>query len=102
MNKSIGNASNKDEETYKLLEQFDHILKRSDTYISCNKPCQQKMSILDEKGEERLKIIKKEMTYVSDIYKKNLYEILVNAADNKQHDSTITSIEIDINQERKR
>ncbi len=40
MNKSIGNASNKDAETYQLLEQFDHILKRSETYISSTKSCQ--------------------------------------------------------------
>ncbi|CAF1445539.1 unnamed protein product [Rotaria sp. Silwood1] len=99
MNKFIGNESNKDEETYQLLEQFDHILKRSETDISSNKPCQEKMWILDEKGEEGLKIIKKEMTYVSDIYK-IFDEILVNAADNKQSDSTMTSIEIDINQEK--
>ncbi|CAF2380661.1 unnamed protein product [Rotaria sp. Silwood2] len=57
------------------------------------------MWIIDAKGEEGLKIIKKEMTYVSDIYK-IFDEILVNAADNKQRDSTITSIEIDINQEK--
>ncbi|CAF0759348.1 unnamed protein product [Rotaria sp. Silwood1] len=39
MNKFIGNQSNKDEETYQLLEQFDHILKRSETDIGSNKPC---------------------------------------------------------------
>ncbi len=74
------------------------------------------MWILDEKPEEGPKIIKKEITYVPGLYKifdeilgKNLrlfativsvlfISHLVNAADNKQRDSTMTAIEIDINQ----
>jgi DNA topoisomerase-2 len=75
------------------------------------------MWIVDEKGEEGPKIIKKEITYVPGLYKifdeilgKNnlhhsklshthcFYSILVNAADNKQRDATMTSIEVDINQ----
>ncbi len=39
MNQSISDAPNKDEETYQLLEQLDHILKRPETYIGSNKPC---------------------------------------------------------------
>ena len=39
MNKSVSDAPNKDEETYQLLEQLDHILKRPETYIGSNKPC---------------------------------------------------------------
>ncbi len=39
MNKSISDAPNKNEETYQLLEQLDHILKRPETYIGSNKPC---------------------------------------------------------------
>ncbi|CAF2392227.1 unnamed protein product [Rotaria sp. Silwood2] len=57
------------------------------------------MWILDEKAEEGPKIIKKEIIYVPDLYK-IFDEILVNAADNKQRDSTMTSIEVDINQEK--
>ncbi|CAF1290780.1 unnamed protein product [Rotaria sordida] len=34
-------TSNKDEQTCQLLEQFDHILKRSETYIDLNKSCQE-------------------------------------------------------------
>lgn len=41
MDKSISDAPNKDEETYQLLEQLDHILKRPETYIGSNKPCQE-------------------------------------------------------------
>ncbi|CAF5146999.1 unnamed protein product [Rotaria sp. Silwood1] len=99
MNKSISDAPNKDEETYQLLEQLDHILKRPETYIGSNKPCHEEMWILDDKNEEGPKIIKKEITYVPGLYK-IFDEILVNAADNKQRDSTMTSIEVDINQEK--
>ncbi|CAF0743650.1 unnamed protein product [Rotaria sordida] len=99
MNKSVSDAPNKDEETYQLLEQLDHILKRPETYIGSNKPCHEEMWILDEKNEEGPKIIKKEITYVPGLYK-IFDEILVNAADNKQRDSTMTSIEVDINQEK--
>lgn len=75
------------------------------------------MWILDEKAEEGPKIIKKEITYVPGLYKifdeilgnrqTSLFEIiedkfvlfhLVNAADNKQRDATMTSIEVDIDQ----
>ncbi|CAF2092079.1 unnamed protein product [Rotaria magnacalcarata] len=99
MNKSISDAPNKDEETYQLLEQLDHILKRPETYIGSNKPCQEEMWILDEKGEEGPRIVKKEITYVPGLYK-IFDEILVNAADNKQRDTTMTSIDVDINQEK--
>ena len=73
------------------------------------------MWILDEKAEEGPKIIKKEITYVPGLYKifdeilgKKLFSIrwinnlvrmiLVNAADNKQRDKTMSSIEVEINQ----
>ncbi|CAF3762190.1 unnamed protein product [Adineta steineri] len=99
MNISISDAPNKDEETYQLLEQLDHILKRPETYIGSNKPCHEEMWILDETNEEGPRVVKKEITYVPGLYK-IFDEILVNAADNKQRDTTMTSIEVDINQEK--
>ena len=45
MNKSISDAPNKAEETYQLLEQLDHILKRPETYIGSNKPCHEVRAI---------------------------------------------------------
>ncbi|CAF2445012.1 unnamed protein product [Rotaria sp. Silwood2] len=57
------------------------------------------MQVLDEKAEEGPKIIKKEITYVPGL-EKIFDEILVNATDNKQRDSTMTFIEVDINQEK--
>ena len=41
MNKSVSDAPNKKEETYQLLEQLDHILKRPETYIGSNRPCRE-------------------------------------------------------------
>ncbi len=46
MNKSISDAPNKAEETYQLLEQLDHILKRPETYIGSNRPCQEVRSLI--------------------------------------------------------
>ena len=72
------------------------------------------MWVLDESNVEGPKIIKKEITYVPGLYKifdeilgktqiddwisSLIIVILVNAADNKQRDKTMTSIEVDINQ----
>ncbi|CAF2365861.1 unnamed protein product [Rotaria sp. Silwood2] len=99
MNKSVSDAPNKEEETYQLLEQLDHILKRPETYIGSNRPCREEMWVVDESGIEGPKIVKKEITYVPGLYK-IFDEILVNAADNKQRDKTMSSIEVDINQEK--
>lgn len=41
MNKSLSDAPSKKEETYQLLEQLDHILKRPETYIGSNRPCRE-------------------------------------------------------------
>lgn len=72
------------------------------------------MWVVDDSGMEGPKIVKKEITYVPGLYKifdeilgKNINEdeilfmecfFSVNAADNKQRDKTMTSIEVDINQ----
>ena len=72
------------------------------------------MWVLDETAEEGPKIVKKQITYVPGLYKifdeilgKNefmwtfppmFFGCTVNAADNKQRDTTMTSIEVDINQ----
>ena len=62
MNKSVSDAPNKAEETYQLLEQLDHILKRPETYIGSNRPCREEMWIVDESGIEGPRIVKKEIT----------------------------------------
>ncbi|CAF0772126.1 unnamed protein product [Didymodactylos carnosus] len=96
-NKSM--TTKAEDETYQLLEQLDHILKRPETYIGSTKPTTEDMWIVDDSGEE-VKIIKKEVTYVPGLYK-IFDEILVNAADNKQRDPTgMSSIDIHINGEK--
>ncbi|CAF0793170.1 unnamed protein product [Rotaria sordida] len=99
MNRSVSDAPHKGEETYQLLEQLDHILKRPETYIGSNRPCREEMWIVDESNIESPKIVKKEITYVPGLYK-IFDEILVNAADNKQRDKTMSSIEVTIDQEK--
>jgi DNA topoisomerase-2 len=102
LNKSVSDAPNKNEETYQLLEQLDHILKRPETYIGSNRPCRevkiflylhhfhnycfQEMWVVDDSGLEGPKIIKKEITYVPGLYKifdeilgkKNILKIISN------------------------
>ena len=78
------------------------------------------MWVLDESNIEGPKIVKREVTYVPGLYKifdeilgKHkveqlckfilhayvfFFQYLVNAADNKQRDKSMTSIEVDINQ----
>jgi hypothetical protein len=132
MNKSISDAPNKDEETYQLLEQLDHILKRPETYIGSNKPCHEvrllclrtfstiithrKCGFLMKKPKKVRKLSKKKspmcpvstkflmkfsvkiICTIQTIVYICFISHLVNAADNKQRDSTMTSIEVDINQ----
>ncbi|CAF0724246.1 unnamed protein product [Didymodactylos carnosus] len=89
-------ATKAEDETYQLLEQLDHILKRPETYIGSTKPTTDEMWIVDDSAEE-IKIIKKDVTYVPGLYK-IFDEILVNAADNKQRDPKgMSSIDIHIN-----
>ncbi|CAM4877153.1 unnamed protein product [Rotaria socialis] len=96
MNKSINDTSNEDEDTYQVLEKLDNILKRSENILVQKN---HEIWVSDEKAEEGSKIVKKEIIYVSGLYE-IFDEILVNAVDNKQRDSTMTSIEDDINREK--
>ncbi|CAF3383451.1 unnamed protein product [Rotaria socialis] len=96
MNKSINDVLNEDEDTYQLLEKLDNILKRSENILVQKN---HEIWVSDEKAEEGSKIVKKEIIYVSGLYE-IFDEILVNAVDNKQRDSTMTSIEDDINREK--
>ncbi|CAF3477124.1 unnamed protein product [Rotaria socialis] len=96
MNKSINDVLNEDEDTYQVLEKLDNILKRSENILVQKN---HEIWVSDEKGEEGSKIVKKEIIYVSGLYE-IFDEILVNAVDYKQRDSTMTSIEDDINREK--
>lgn len=83
------------EQIYQKKTQLEHILLRPDTYIGSVERIDQPMFILDE---ESGRIKEKNITYTPGLYK--IYdEILVNAADNKQRDPSMNSLEIMIDPE---
>ena len=84
------------EEEYQKLTQYEHILKRPDTYVGSDKETVAKMWVMEE-GKEHF--TEKEITYVPGLYK-IFDEILVNAADNVQRDSNTTKIKIVLDQEK--
>ncbi|XP_077315975.1 DNA topoisomerase 2-alpha isoform X2 [Lithobates pipiens] len=82
------------ERIYQKKTQLEHILLRPDTYIGSVEPVTQQMWVFDE--EEGLNC--REVTFVPGLYK-IFDEILVNAADNKQRDPTMSCIKIVIDPE---
>lgn len=83
------------EETYKKLTSVEHILHRPDTYIGDVKIQKELMWIY---SEEHDKIIEKEINYVPGLYK-IFDEVLVNAGDRVQEDSTCETIKVNIDQD---
>lgn len=82
------------EETYSKLTQHEHILRRPDTYIGSVEKQTQSMWVLDKDTQA---LVFRPTTYVPGLYK-IFDEILVNAADNKQRDPSMTRIEVTINE----
>ncbi|KAM5135385.1 DNA topoisomerase 2-alpha [Mantella aurantiaca] len=82
------------ERIYQKKTQLEHILLRPDTYIGSVEPVTQQMWVFDE-GEG---LNNREVTFVPGLYK-IFDEILVNAADNKQRDPTMSCIKIVIDPE---
>jgi hypothetical protein len=80
------------ERIYQKKTQVEHILMRPDTYIGSIEPLTQEMWIWDLEAD---KMTKKEITYVPGLYK-IFDEILVNAADNKRRDPSMSLIRINI------
>jgi DNA topoisomerase-2 len=83
------------ENIYQKKTQLEHILLRPDTYIGSVERVKELMWVFDD---EKQCMVQREISYVPGLYK-IFDEILVNAADNKQRDKTMTCIKIDINQE---
>lgn len=83
------------ERIYQKKSQLEHILLRPDTYIGSVELHTTNMYVLDE---ELTKMVQREISYVPGLYK-IFDEILVNAADNKQRDSKMNTIKIDIDSE---
>ena len=91
------------ERIYQKKSQLEHILLRPDTYIGSVQPTTEPMWVWDEKAGEGGggAMVNKEITYVPGFYK-IFDEILVNAADNKQRDPSMSLIKIDIDPKKNR
>lgn len=84
------------EKMYQKKSQLEHILLRPDTYIGSVEHTTELMWVINR---ETKKMYQKEISFVPGLYK-IFDEILVNAADNKQRDKTMSCIKIDIDQEK--
>ncbi|KAI6238589.1 DNA topoisomerase 2 [Aphelenchoides fujianensis] len=87
------------EDTYKKVTQLEHVLLRPDTYVgSVELTDPDTMWVYDPESD---KLVEREVRYVPALYK-IFDEILVNAADNKQRDSKMNTIRINIDQKKNR
>ncbi|TTY54605.1 DNA topoisomerase 2-alpha [Bagarius yarrelli] len=82
------------ERIYQKKTQLEHILLRPDTYIGSVEPVTQQMWVFDDV----VGMNNRDITFVPGLYK-IFDEILVNAADNKQRDSSMNCIKITIDPE---
>lgn len=82
------------ERIYQKKTQLEHILLRPDTYIGSVEPVTQQMWVYDED----VGLNCRDITFVPGLYK-IFDEILVNAADNKQRDSSMSCIKVNIDVE---
>jgi DNA topoisomerase-2 len=82
-------------ETYQKLTQLEHIIKRPDTYIGSVERMDQKMWVYN-KGEKLME--NRTISFVPGLYK-IFDEILVNAADNSQRDSSMTYLKVTVDRE---
>ncbi|OTB06331.1 hypothetical protein M426DRAFT_319063 [Hypoxylon sp. CI-4A] len=83
-------------EMYQKLTQLEHIIKRPDTYIGSVERTEQQMWVFNK--ETSLMELRPKVGYVPGLYK-IFDEILVNAADNKQRDPTMTYMKVTINRQ---
>ncbi|KAL7950118.1 DNA topoisomerase [Trichoderma barbatum] len=79
-------------ETYQKLTQLEHIIKRPDTYIGSVEKTDQQMWVYNKEAKQ---MEYRSITYVPGFYK-IFDEILVNAADNKQRDSSMSMMKVNI------
>ncbi|XP_067824939.1 DNA topoisomerase 2-alpha isoform X2 [Heptranchias perlo] len=82
------------ERIYQKKTQLEHILLRPDSYIGSVEPVAQQLWVYDEE----VGLNCREVTFVPGLYK-IFDEILVNAADNKQRDKSMSCIKINIDPE---
>lgn len=86
------------EETYKKVSQLEHILLRPDTYIGSSQKVTQQVWVWDDSSR---RMALREATFPPGLYK-IFDEILVNAADHKQRDPSMSMIKVDIEPENNR
>ncbi|XP_028287609.1 DNA topoisomerase 2-alpha isoform X2 [Parambassis ranga] len=82
------------ERIYQKKTQLEHILLRPDSYIGSVEPVTQQMWVIDE----GVGLNCRDVSFVPGLYK-IFDEILVNAADNKQRDKSMTCIKVSIDVE---
>lgn len=82
------------EEVYQKKSQLEHILLRPDTYVGSVEKHTQTLWVYEEG-----RMVQRAVTYVPGLYK-IFDEILVNAADNKQRDSSMTWVKVKIDTEK--
>jgi len=80
------------EQTYQKLTQREHILQRPDTYVGSVEAVTQDGWVFDAAAG---RMAQRKLTYVPGLYK-IFDEILVNAADNKQRDTSMSEIRVEI------
>ncbi|KAJ8599343.1 hypothetical protein CTAYLR_005347 [Chrysophaeum taylorii] len=83
---------------YQKKTQLEHILLRPDTYVGSIEKLTQAMWVLDPSTK---RIVNRQITYVPGLFK-IFDEIIVNAADNKQRDESMTTIRVTIDREANR
>ncbi|KAI0890325.1 type II DNA topoisomerase [Annulohypoxylon maeteangense] len=83
-------------ETYQKLTQLEHIIKRPDTYIGSVERTEQQMWVFNKETNQME--LRPKVGFVPGLYK-IFDEILVNAADNKQRDTTMTYMKVTINRQ---
>ncbi|XP_011191143.2 DNA topoisomerase 2 isoform X1 [Zeugodacus cucurbitae] len=93
---SVAGSGTSIEKMYQKKSQLEHILLRPDTYIGSVEHVTETMWVYNE---EKNRMIQRQVTYVPGLYK-IFDEILVNAADNKQRDKSMSTIKIDIDAEK--
>ena len=86
------------EQTYQKLTQHQHILQRPDTYVGSIESVTTDMFVMDT---DTGRMVNRSIKYVPALYKV-FDEIVVNAADNKQRDSNMTELKIEIDREKNR
>jgi DNA topoisomerase-2 len=83
-------------EKYQKLTQLEHIIKRPDTYIGSVERTEQQMWVFNSETEQ---METRKVSFVPGLYK-IFDEILVNAADNKQNDSSMKAIKVTVDREK--